>query len=83
MITISFESAGKLLRHYRKERSLNQKELAEKAEVSTLIISGIETGKKAASFDVLCKLFGALDLGHPYITIVDPKMDNHRSSPWG
>ncbi len=53
---------GSLLRRWRQARRLSQEQLAEASEVSTRHISYLETGKSAASREMVLLLTNALDL---------------------
>ncbi|WP_245508718.1 helix-turn-helix domain-containing protein [Bradyrhizobium zhanjiangense] len=53
---------GDLLRAWRTRRALSQAELAFEAGISVKHLSYVETGKAAASRDILLQLASALDL---------------------
>jgi transcriptional regulator with XRE-family HTH domain len=49
---------GSNLRHYRKARDLNQDRLAEALELSTAMVSKMERGEVAPSFETIEKIAG-------------------------
>lgn len=53
---------GSNLRHHRKAKRLNQAELAERAGLSSEMISKIERGAAAPSFDAIRRLANSLDI---------------------
>jgi transcriptional regulator with XRE-family HTH domain len=55
-------SFGRRLRQLRRERDLTQEQLAEVAEVSVDLVSNIERGVNAPSFETLERLAAALSL---------------------
>lgn len=52
------------LKFYRKEKHLTQEKLAEKCDCETATIGGIEIGRQAPSFNMICKIANALEI-HP------------------
>lgn len=82
MITIHFETAGGLIRHYRKDKGLNQKELGKLAKMGNVALSEIETGKRHANYEDIVKIFNALGLGNVYLTVVDKTDDLLERSKW-
>lgn len=59
---ILLRSIGNGLRDARQRQGMNQADLAEKAELSTVYISQIESGRKNISVDVLARLCDALNI---------------------
>jgi len=53
---------GEAIRNQRKKVGLNQAELAEKAELSTVFISEVERGIKTLSVDALVRIANALQV---------------------
>lgn len=53
---------GIKLKKYRKEAGLSQEQLADKADITTQTLSGIENGYGFPSYSVLCKLIEALNI---------------------
>jgi transcriptional regulator with XRE-family HTH domain len=51
---------GEAVRYHRKKAGLSQEKLAEKADLSTVFISEVETGKKTISVDSLMRIAIAL-----------------------
>jgi transcriptional regulator with XRE-family HTH domain len=51
---------GETIRKHRKQSGLSQEKLAEKADLSTVFISEVETGKKTISVDALLRIAKAL-----------------------
>ncbi len=62
MTTDSIESVGGLLREWRQRRRFSQLDLAAEADVSTRHLSFVETGRAAASRDMLMRLAEQLDM---------------------
>lgn len=58
---------SKRLREARKARSFTQEELAEKADISRVMISRYETGSVIPTVDVLISLADALDVSIDYL----------------
>lgn len=56
------QNIGIQLRNTRQRQGMSQAELAEKAELSTVYISQIESGQKNISVDVLVRLCNALNI---------------------
>ena len=59
---MKFESIGKNIRKYRKERNLRQGDLAEKTELSTNYIGMVERGEKLPSVESLISIANALEI---------------------
>lgn len=53
---------GELIRHYRKEQSLTQAKLADKAGTLPRQISLIETGSETLKIETICNVIAALGL---------------------
>lgn len=53
---------GKNVKTYRLNAGLSQENLAEKADISTQTLSGIENGYGFPSYPVLCRLINALNV---------------------
>ena len=53
---------GLNLQRLRRDKNLSQEELAHRAEVHQTYLSGIETGKRNPSIDVLSRIAGALSV---------------------
>ena len=53
---------GEAIRKYRARSKLSQEKLAEKADLSTVFISEVETGKKTISVDSLLRIANALKI---------------------
>ena len=62
---------GKRIYDVRKLHGLSQAELAEKADLSVVYISNIESGKKNFSVDVLIRLCVALDISSDFLLCLD------------
>ncbi len=62
---------GKRIHDVRKLHGLSQAELAEKADLSVVYISNIESGKKNFSVDVLIRLCVALDISSGFLLCLD------------
>lgn len=56
--------AGDVLKRWRQRRRLSQQALADRADLSTRHLSFIETGRSAASRDMLLRLADGLELPH-------------------
>jgi transcriptional regulator with XRE-family HTH domain len=54
---------GEAIRNHRKKIGLSQEKLAEKADLSTVFISEVETAKKTISVDALMRIAKALRVG--------------------
>ena len=59
---MDYAAIGQRIKRMRKARSLSQEKLAEFAEVSTVHMSHIETGKTKLSLPVIVKIADALDV---------------------
>jgi transcriptional regulator with XRE-family HTH domain len=64
------ERFGRLLSYHRRRRGMSQQELADRSDLSTNMISKLETGKTGISFPGLNALANALDVdvGQLFVT---------------
>ena len=53
---------GKNVRYWRKKRELSQEELADRAQLHTTYVSGIETGYRNPTVKVISRIADALDI---------------------
>ncbi len=73
---------GEALRRIRRERSLTQSELAERAEVSRDLVAKLEQGsRQSARLTSLAKLATALDVPVSELTGRRPRLDGRRGGP--
>lgn len=59
---MDYKALGQRIKRMRKARKLSQEQLAEYAEISTVHMSHIETGKTKLSLPVIVKIADALDV---------------------
>lgn len=59
---VRFNSVGDLIRFYRMQANLSQKELADKAGMNVNTVSFMETGRRTPSIDCLTEIAKALGL---------------------
>lgn len=67
MVGVKVTEIGKFLRKLRIEEDMLLKDMAEKLEISSALLSGIELGKKAISDSVLKKISKAFNLSSEQI----------------
>jgi transcriptional regulator with XRE-family HTH domain len=61
-MTVDFKAIGKRVKSCRLKKEMTQAELAERAELSNVYVSNIETGVKEISLEVFMKIADALGL---------------------
>lgn len=61
---------GKNVKTYRLNAGLSQENLAEKADITTQTLSGIENGYGFPSYPVLCKIIDALNVAPVNLFII-------------
>ena len=71
-MTAEVKVIGKRIKTLRKQRNMTQADLAEKAGLSNVYISNIETGFKGVSLDALTKIAIAFELSVVYLLLDEP-----------
>lgn len=80
-MALNYILIAKRIKHYRAVKHISQEELAERADVSSVFISQVETAKKKPSLETLVKIAAALDVTADNLLIGNQKISLNYLEP--